>query len=88
MPYALGIFEPSPFEEELIKRNIFEGERHLQAHWLLGIESVLNATELRLPDLKSLTPAYGGRVGKHSIHLQPLLDEMSEVFKLDPTAEW
>lgn len=88
MPYALGIFEPSPFEEELIKRNIFEGERHLQAQWLLGIESVLNATELRLPDLKSLTPAYGGRVGKHSIHLQPLLDEMSEVFKLDPTAEW
>jgi len=41
-----------------------------------------------LPDLKIITPIYGGRIGKHTEHLQPLLDEMSEVFRIDPTAEW
>ena len=30
----------------------------------------------------------GGRHGQHTEHLQPLLDEMAEVFRLDPTAEW
>jgi ring-1,2-phenylacetyl-CoA epoxidase subunit PaaC len=30
----------------------------------------------------------GARTGKHSEHLQPLLDEMSEVFRMDPGAEW
>ncbi len=30
----------------------------------------------------------GGRKGQHTEHLQPLLDEMSEVFRIDPAAEW
>ena len=35
-----------------------------------------------------IDPIVGGRIGKHSEHLQPLLDEMSEVFRIDPSAEW
>jgi ring-1,2-phenylacetyl-CoA epoxidase subunit PaaC len=31
---------------------------------------------------------YGGRYGYHTEYLQPLLDEMTEVYRLDPTAEW
>jgi ring-1,2-phenylacetyl-CoA epoxidase subunit PaaC len=49
---------------------------------------VIAQTQLHLPDLKVVAPVLGGRIGKHSEHLQPLLDEMSEVFKIDPTAEW
>ncbi|HCW07740.1 MAG TPA: phenylacetate-CoA oxygenase subunit PaaI [Cytophagales bacterium] len=88
MPYALGIFEESPFEDEIISAGIFAGEQELKNRWLKKVEEVINQTQLNLPDLKIITPLVGGRVGKHTEHLQPLLDEMSEVFRIDPTAEW
>ncbi len=88
MPYALGIFEPSPYEADLITAGIFQGEAVLQERWLISMEGVLEATHLQVPDIKRTVPVLGGRLGKHSPHLQPLLDEMSEVFKIDPTAEW
>jgi ring-1,2-phenylacetyl-CoA epoxidase subunit PaaC len=43
---------------------------------------------LEVPDILALTPVDGGRHGQHTEHLQPLLDEMAEVFRLDPTADW
>jgi ring-1,2-phenylacetyl-CoA epoxidase subunit PaaC len=88
LPYALGIFEPSPYEETLISEGFFEGEETLKDKWMKMVEEELSRTELILPDLKSLMPVYGGRIGNHTEHLQPLLDEMSEVFRTDPTAEW
>jgi ring-1,2-phenylacetyl-CoA epoxidase subunit PaaC len=88
MPFALGIFEPSPYEQELISAGIFEGEEALQKKWQAKIESIISQTKLILPDLKIVKPELGGRKGVHTEHLQPLLDEMSEVFKIDPTAEW
>jgi ring-1,2-phenylacetyl-CoA epoxidase subunit PaaC len=88
MPFALGIFEPSPYEQELISAGIFEGEEALQKKWQAKVESIISQTKLILPDLKIVKPELGGRKGVHTEHLQPLLDEMSEVFKIDPTAEW
>jgi ring-1,2-phenylacetyl-CoA epoxidase subunit PaaC len=88
LPYALGIFEESPFEKILVNENIFEGENALQQKWQIEIEKVLRETSLKLPGWNTVTALSGGRTGKHSEHLQPLLDEMSEVFRIDPTAEW
>jgi ring-1,2-phenylacetyl-CoA epoxidase subunit PaaC len=88
LPYALGVFEESPNEDELISSKIFAGEQILKANWIKKVEVILAQTQLSLPDWKSVTPIIGGRNGKHSEHLQPLLDEMSEVFKIDPTASW
>jgi ring-1,2-phenylacetyl-CoA epoxidase subunit PaaC len=88
MPFALGIFEPSPYEQELITSGIFEGEEALQKKWQAKLESIISQTKLILPDLKMAKPELGGRKGVHTDHLQPLLDEMSEVFKIDPGAEW
>lgn len=88
MPYALGMFEESPYEAALIAEGIFAGEASLKEAWKNRVEKVISATQLTLPDWKLVQPAYGGRVGKHSEHLQPMLDEMSEVFRMDPTAEW
>lgn len=88
MPYALGMFEPSPFERELINEGIFEGEEKLKLQWMPKVEEVIAGTNLQLPDWKIIKPVMGGRSGQHSEHLQPLLDEMSEVFKIDPSAEW
>jgi ring-1,2-phenylacetyl-CoA epoxidase subunit PaaC len=88
LPYALGIFEPSPYEKEIINDGFFAGERVAYEKWQVKIREVLSQTRLVLPNLADITPVIGGRGGEHSEHLQPLLDEMSEVFKIDPTAEW
>jgi ring-1,2-phenylacetyl-CoA epoxidase subunit PaaC len=87
-PYALGMFEESPYEIELIASRIFIGEQPLKKAWIKKIEEVLKQTQLTVPNWKTISPVIGGRAGKHSEHLQPLLDEMSEVFKIDPTASW
>jgi ring-1,2-phenylacetyl-CoA epoxidase subunit PaaC len=88
LPYALGIFEESPYEKDLISSGIFRGEKILKEQWVKKIEEIISQTSLKLPDINLVTPVAGGRTGKHSEHLQPLLDEMSEVFKIDPGAEW
>lgn len=88
LPYAIGIFEPSPYEAILQAENIFVGEVELQKRWQVRVEEVLTQTQLHLPAWNSVSPVLGGRHGQHTPHLQPLLDEMSEVFKIDPTAEW
>ncbi|MCX7637914.1 MAG: phenylacetate-CoA oxygenase subunit PaaC, partial [Cyclobacteriaceae bacterium] len=88
LPYALGIFEESPFEEEIKSEGLFAGEKLLQNRWMEEVERVIRDTRLQLPAWSQIKPVLGGRIGKHSEHLQPLLDEMSEVFRSDPGAEW
>lgn len=88
LPYALGLFEVSPYEKELIAEGVFEGEAILEKRWKLKVEELLNQTQLQLPDWKNISPVMGGRLGHHTEYLQPLLDEMSEVFRIDPGAEW
>lgn len=88
LPYALGMFELSPYEDTLVEDGIFEGEEKLKTAWKARVQSVIEKTQLSLPDWSILEAKIGGRKGEHSEHLQPLLDEMSEVFKIDPTADW
>jgi ring-1,2-phenylacetyl-CoA epoxidase subunit PaaC len=88
MPYALGVFEPSKYEDELISEGIFSGEKSVQQAWQIKIGDIINKTKLVLPSFNKLEPVYGGRYGKHTEHLQPLLTEMGEVIQSDPTAEW
>ena len=88
LPYALGMFETSPLENELIAEGIFPGEDVLRNQWKGKIENIIGQTQLNLPAWETVQGVTGGRTGKHSEHLQPLLDEMSEVFKIDPSAEW
>lgn len=88
MPLALGIFEESVYEQAIIESGIFEGEKRLQELWLEAIEPILKQANLKMPDVASLTPTYGGRRGFHTEYLKPLVDEMTEVYKIDPSAEW
>lgn len=86
--YALGIFEASEFEQQLISEKIFEGEAALQARWLETIKPVLAKSSLKIPEEKTWEPKLGGRKGYHTEHLDPLVEEMAEVFRIDPGAEW
>lgn len=85
---ALGIFEESEYADTLKELNIFDGEKALQDKWFEVVAPLLEKASLVIPDKSSWQPAYGGRKGYHTEFLQPLLDEMGAVFRLDPKAEW
>lgn len=87
-PLALGIFEPGEYDEVLSTENFFPGEKVLQAMWLDSITTILDTANLSIPDVDTSDPSYGGRKGYHTEYLKPLLDEMTEVYTIDPNAEW
>jgi len=87
-PYALGIFEESKYEGDLITDKVFIGEHILRERWIEAIDKVIATTELVIPDLAAEEAHLGGRYGEHTEHLQPLLTEMTEVLSIDPRAEW
>lgn len=83
---ACGIFEPVPGDEDLVAAGVFAGEETLRSQWEQNIRQVLENAGLQLPE--NVAPAYGGRSGQHTAFLKPLLNEMGEVFRLDPEANW
>ncbi|HVB03376.1 MAG TPA: 1,2-phenylacetyl-CoA epoxidase subunit PaaC [Chitinophagaceae bacterium] len=87
-PLAFGIFEQGNREAFLIDQQVYPGERVLQERWLEKIYPVLVKASLNMPapDLNPGTP--GGRQGKHTVYFAPLLEEMSEVFRMDPETAW
>lgn len=87
-PHALGIFEEGDYEKELFEADIFIGEAALKNRWYEKISTLLSSYGYTVPALDSVTAVTGGRKGNHTPHLQPLLDEMTEVFSIDPTADW
>ncbi|MGH2642786.1 MAG: 1,2-phenylacetyl-CoA epoxidase subunit PaaC [Chitinophagaceae bacterium] len=88
-PPAAGIFEPSKeFEQPLMDEKIYSGEKKLYEQWLDKIFSVLTQASLNLPEIDKVQPVFGGREGYHTEYLQPMLDEMSEVYKLEPDTNW
>jgi ring-1,2-phenylacetyl-CoA epoxidase subunit PaaC len=85
-PLALGLFEVLEDEHLLIENGIHKGEAALQQLWTSEIEQLLGNFGLKVPTQSEAI--FGGRKGYHTEHLQPLLNEMTEVFRVDPSAEW
>jgi ring-1,2-phenylacetyl-CoA epoxidase subunit PaaC len=85
---ALGIFEESEHEDLLKSEGIWKGEAFLQQAWMEAVIPVIEQAGLVIPERHTWNPVYGGRKGEHTPYLQPLLEEMSEVFREDPGAEW
>lgn len=86
-PYALGIFETGVDEQTLIENKVFIGEEALKSQWLESISNILDKADLKMPDVDSV-PSYGGRKNQHTEHLTEMLKEMTEVYQIDPNAEW
>lgn len=84
---ALGMFENSEYEKELIEANIFGGEEELKSKWYEVVSEKLTSFGYTIPALQTES-SDGGRKGEHTEYLQPLLDEMTEVFSIDPAADW
>lgn len=87
-PFALGVFEKSDDESELIAENIFAGEDELKKRWLEKVTPVIEAAGLKVPATDESKIMYGGRKGFHSEYLKQMLEEMTEVTRTDIDAEW
>ncbi|MCS6990488.1 MAG: phenylacetate-CoA oxygenase subunit PaaC [Chitinophagales bacterium] len=87
-PLAAGIFEKSPYEDQLIAEGVFAGEALLQQQWLKEIEQRVQAWDLHLPEAREPLAGLGGRYGYHTPYLQPLLDELTSVFRSEENASW
>lgn len=85
-PYALGVFETRNGDADLIAEGVFPGEDELRTRWITFVGNVLEKAALEMP--QDVSAVLGGRDGYHTEHLGPLLDEMTEVYRQDPSAQW
>lgn len=97
-PDALGIWEPLQGEEQLVAEGILPASfEALRSEWLEQIAPYFYNLDLAFPAKKdehsglfvpTVEPVYGGRQGKHTSDFTALWEEMTSVYRLDPTAVW
>lgn len=85
-PYALGMFDPKDDDATLIAEGVFAGEQALEDAWRASVTDICAKASLVVPADGAVM--LGGRNGFHTEYLQPMLDEMTEVYRIDPSAEW
>jgi ring-1,2-phenylacetyl-CoA epoxidase subunit PaaC len=88
---ALALFEASTqYEDLLIQNKVYSGEVELQKRWLQRIEPLIEKATLKIPSVQpnNTQEFTGGRHGYHTIHLQPLITEMTSVYRLDVNTQW
>jgi ring-1,2-phenylacetyl-CoA epoxidase subunit PaaC len=87
-PLALGIFEEGPFEKELMEEGIFAGEKNLRRLWEENMYELLDTGQITLPKISDENTGMGGRNGYHTEYLNPLLNEMTQVYRMEEGVEW
>lgn len=87
-PLAFSMFETCDYHQHLAQEKIIISEQEIENQWVDEIQNLVQKTPITLPKVDNQTIYYGGRKGIHSEYLEPLINEMSEVFVIDPTAKW
>lgn len=87
-PQAYSLFEPTAYDEALADEGIQVLESEVEAEWERQMAKLILDSGLSIPEVTDKTKYYGGRQGKHTDQLQPLLNEMTEVFAIDTQASW
>lgn len=85
-PHALGIFEPTRYDDQLAEAGICPAEAELCSRWRSEVEPIIERAGLSIPSKSS--PNFGGRAGKHGPQLAAVLDAMQKVYRLSPGAIW
>jgi ring-1,2-phenylacetyl-CoA epoxidase subunit PaaC len=88
-PLAMWLFEPCDGLKQLVDANLYPGSDVTMADaWTAALQRVTREVGLTLKVEFGSPESKGGRRGVHTPHLKPLLDEMCEVYRLDPDAAW
>lgn len=82
---APSLLEPAMGQELLAAAGIYAESPDLFETWSAALRRVTGEAGLNLAIKR---PPPGNRRGGHTEHLAPLLDEMCEVFRMEPEAAW
>ena len=84
--YTDELFMPAEYELQLVNKKIIADVTLLKPDWLQKIKEVFGEATLAVP-VSSLTYT-GGKEGKHSEHLDLILNELQSVARAHPAASW
>jgi ring-1,2-phenylacetyl-CoA epoxidase subunit PaaC len=89
VPLAAGLFEPTEGVEQLESAGVYprSGADPFD-RWADAIENVIEDGALEVTPLRLQSGFAGGRRGRHSAAFEQLLDEMTEVYRVEPGATW
>ncbi len=88
-PLAPMLFQPTEGMEKLEKVGMYpETTPGMFEQWSEALRKAAGDAGLELTLHQSATNALGGRRGKHSAAFVPLLDELTEVYRIEPEAAW
>ena len=88
---ALKDFRPDDMAGAVIRAAIEQTpglEPGMVESWSAGLQQVAREANLKLALRPPQPSAIGGRRGKHSAAFAALLDELTEVYRLEPDAAW
>ena len=85
-PYAGELFQMSAEETALLHAGISVDRAALKTVWDKTIDPILREATLKRP--ADVWPQSGGRTGRHTEHLGPLLSEMQFLQRAYPGATW
>lgn len=88
LPMAYSLFEPTAMDETIANEGLQAREAELEATWEAEVKEIIEAAGLKWNPPADKTVFYGGRSGQHGEHLESLVKEMTEVFAIDPAANW
>ncbi|AYO38801.1 1,2-phenylacetyl-CoA epoxidase subunit PaaC [Serratia sp. P2ACOL2] len=84
--FTAELFHADELELQLAEQGIAADPRQLEAPWLALVEETLQQATLTLPAEQAFR--HGGKQGRHSEHLGPLLAEMQFLQRAYPNANW
>jgi ring-1,2-phenylacetyl-CoA epoxidase subunit PaaC len=87
-PLACELFEPTAGDATLVAAGILPSPAGIFERWATTVTSVTDAGRLRVQLAAPPADLAAGRQGRHSPAFAELLDELSEVFRLEPEAAW
>jgi ring-1,2-phenylacetyl-CoA epoxidase subunit PaaC len=89
-PEATDLFEPVAGEPKLVAAGVYpepDGASMFE-RWTTSVGAVTTAAGLTVALPEPDRDTAGGRRGHHTPHLRELLDEMCEVYRIEPSAAW